>query len=114
MGEKCCLCIPLDCGVKLLAIISILGTMSLGVTSYMNRERESNLAIFLPFTIISAIMSLIWICALVSPSESTKKMAFLGYVSLILVGSSGYYAYLIWSGKTLAWLCSADSIGHMN
>ena len=114
MGEKCCLCLPLDCGVKVLGILCIMGTLGMGATCYMNKDREENLKIFVPFLVCSAILSLLFILSFISPSESSKKTVFLGYVVLSLVISTGYYAFMIYNGTMLNWLCSADSIGHMN
>ena len=36
MGETCCLCFPLDCGIKTLAIFTILNAIGTGVYCYFD------------------------------------------------------------------------------
>ena len=112
MGESCCLCIPLDIGVKLLAITTILSTMALGWITYLNREEF--LDVFLPFAVLGGIMSAIWLYTLTNPNESSKKFAFFGYLLLVLVFETLQYGWVFYNGRLLDWMCSPEAIDEMN
>ena len=112
MGESCCLCIPLDIGVKLLAITTILSTMGLGWITYLNREEF--LDVFLPFAVLGGIMSAIWLYTLTNPNESSKKLAFFGYLLLVLVFETLQYGWVFYNGRLLDWMCSPEAIDNMN
>ena len=112
MGESCCLCIPLDIGVKLLAVTTILSTMGLGWITYLNREEF--LDVFLPFAVLGGIMSAIWLYTLTNPNESSKKLAFFGYLLLILVFETLQYGWVFYNGRLLDWMCSPEAIDEMN
>ena len=111
MGENCCLCFPIDCGVKTLGVLTMLGTIGLSFQTYANPDYKN---IFLPFAVLSGIMSLIWIFTFMSPSESSKKAAFLGYLVLMLVGCMGYQGYLLMNGTLVDFSCNDHTIEHLN
>ena len=111
MGETCCLCFPLNCGVTTLAVLNILGTLSMAGYCYTDATYCN---LFWPLFAAGAVMSVIWLYALCAPSESSKKTAFLGFFVTQLIFSIGYYAFLIITGKATDYVCNADNLGHMN
>ena len=111
MGENCCLCFPLECGVKTIAILSILCNISVGIMSYYDAEYNS---IFWPMTVAYTLMSLIWIYTLVSPSQGSRSVAFLGFIVLCLCFGTGYYAKKIMDGSAVDWLCDPKNIENLN
>ena len=87
MGEKCCCCLPIDCGVKTLCVFTVLGAIALCGQAYAFPDYRE---IFLPFAVSTTILSLVWINAWINPTESSKNMLFLAYVILMLVVNMGY------------------------
>ena len=59
-------------------------------------------------------MSLLWIYNFVSDGESSRKIALLGYLCLILVFSMGYYAYLLFTGDILDMICTHKNVEEFN
>ena len=108
---KCCCCIPIEIGVKLIGILTILSTIGQGIWLYTKPEWQSTM---LPYVIGGAIMSLIWILAFVSDGEGTRKIAFLAYLCICLVGSMGLYAYQIYTGAITEKICTRENIDEMN
>ena len=111
MGEKCCLCFPLDCGVKTLAVLTVLGSIGLGVQIWAQAEWRE---IFLPHFVATTILALVWIMAWVSPTESAKNMLFLAYVVCNLVFNEGYKAYNLLNGKLEAYNCRPEQLSQWN
>ena len=111
MGEKCCLCFPLDCGVKFLCVVTVLSAIGFGYQSYIS---EGFRELFLPYFVSSAILGLVWVMAWVSPTESAKNMLFLVFVTCALVFNYGYYAYLIMTGKIEEYNCRPENLAQMN
>ena len=87
MGETCCLCLPLKCGVATLGVLTILGAIGCGFQVYILPEYRD---IFLPYLVSTSIVALIWIMSWVSPTESAKNMLFLAYLVCGLVFNCGY------------------------
>ena len=87
MGETCCLCLPLRCGVATLGVITIIGAIGCGFQVYILPEYRD---IFLPYLVSMSIVSLVWIMTWVSPTESAKNMLFLAYLVCGLVFNCGY------------------------
>ena len=79
---KCCCCFPIECGVKTIGVLTILSTITAGVQIYLEPEWQN---LMLPFAIASGLMSLLWIFNWVNDGESSRRIAFLGYLCLALV-----------------------------
>ena len=105
-SEKCCFCIPLDIGVKILATVIIIGT-GLSVINSTFIE-ENGWAFWWHLNTVQLIMSLFWIIALVKPQAETKKAAFWAYLVLITFGANIIYSYLIFSGELASHLCETQ------
>ena len=102
-SEKCCFCIPLDIGVKILATVIIIGT-ALSVINSTFLE-ENGWEFWWHLNTVQLIMSLFWIIALAKPQVETKKAAFWAYLVLITFGANIIYSYLIFSGDLASHLC---------
>ena len=111
MGENCCLCFPLECGVKVIAFFSILGTIGVGVQSYTDPTYWN---IFWPIVCIMALMSVMWIYAMVNSNEGSRKAAFFVYFFGVFIAASAYYGYAILNGKAVNWYCNAERVDQMN
>ena len=111
MGEKCCLCFPLDCGVKTLCVLTVLATVALSAQTVQLPEYKE---IFLPFAVSMGILSLVWIMAWVSPTESAKNMLFLAYLVCGLVFNMGYQAYLTLNGQLADYQCRPEALSEYN
>ena len=86
--------------------------MAIGWFTYVNKE--DYLDVFLPFLVLSGLMSAIWLYTLTNLNESSKKLAFFGYLLLVLVFETIQYAWVFYNGRLLDWMCNPDSIAQMN
>ena len=111
MGEKCCCCLPIDCGVKTLGVFVTLGAIALCGQAYAFPDYRD---IFLPMAVSTTILALVWINAWINPTESSKNMLFLAYLVLMLVFNMGYQAYLTLNGKLADYNCRPDSLNQYN
>ena len=93
---KCCLCFPIECGVKTLGFFFILHTVWTSIWTYL--AEEATLSMMWPFIACSGIMAIMFIVAFVNPSEQTRKLALLTYVCLALVVTNAYYLIIILNG----------------
>ena len=109
MGEKCCLCLPIDCGVKTLAVLTILGAVGAIITSYFDDEYWN---VFWPMIGATCIMSIVWIVALMSPGF--RKFAAHSWLVLIVIASMGWYTYTIINGSALDYICSEENLEQFN
>ena len=111
MGDTCCLCFPLECGVKFLAFLNVLGTILLALACGFD---ESYAAVFWPLLIPYGLMSVTWVYTFASPSESSRHAAMMAYLIFPLFLATGYYAYCIWNGTALDYVCSEKNIEQAN
>ena len=102
MGETCCICFPLECGVKVLAIVIILDAIFTGGfwVAY-----PDGFETFWPFYITTVIMALTFLYTLIAQSEESRKHAFFVWVFLYLGLQLVLYAWKIFSGKIGSWQC---------
>ena len=112
--QKCCLCLPLECGIKTLAVFTIIGTVLNGV--WLGFFEEDGLSFFWPFLACEAIMSIVWIVALINPGEQgeTRKFALLTWIVLMLAASFIYYLVIILNGSMVDRYCTQDAVQEIN
>lgn len=101
-GEKCCCCFPLDCGMKTLGVFTVLGTIAFMIQCFMIEELWS---LWSPLIAAYGIMSLIWLFALISPTESNRKMTLIAWLILIVGCARVYYLWVILNGEALERFC---------
>ena len=106
--KKCCICFPLECGVTLIACLTILGCI-LDVLSFTSEE--GSIELYWPDMIFVGTMSTIWLVALICPSEQTRKIAYYGWVILICICVSAFYIYLLLSGNLTKQWCKNMTVG---
>ena len=69
---KCCLCFPIDCGVKTIAALTFLST---GISIINASLEEGGWTYYLALIIIQVFMSIMWITLFVS-DKSVRKSIF--------------------------------------
>ena len=112
MGEeKCCCCLPLDCGVKTLAVLTMIGTVFVIFNAIALPELR---ALYLPAGIAQAILCYFWLAAWCSPSEGTKKAVSLAWLVLAVVFGTALKLYNIVSGKMGDYSCSEAVLSEHN
>ena len=111
MGEKCCFCFPLDCGVKTLCVLYTISAIAAGAYSYLYPDFKD---MWLPFSVSLTILSIVWIMAWISPTESAKNMVFLAFIVCNLVFNYGYRAFLLLNGKVEEFQCRPETLQQMN
>ena len=113
MGEKenCCCCLPIDCGVKTLAVLTILGTVFVIFNCIMVPELR---ALYIPAAIAQCVLCYFWLAAWCSPSEGTKKAVSLAWLVLAVVFGSCLKLYNIFSGKMGEYACSDAALSEHN
>ena len=113
MGEKetCCCCLPLDCGVKTLAVLTILGTVFVVFNCFFVPELRE---LYIPAALAQSVLCYFFLAAWVSPSEGTKKAASLAWLVLAVVFGSALKLYNIWSGKMGEYACSDAQLSEHN
>ena len=65
-GKTCCLCLPLECGIMTLAVLTILETLGWGVDVIFIRNTFST---FWPMIVAMILMSIVWIVVLIDNGE---------------------------------------------
>ena len=68
---KCCLCFPIECGVKIIAALVFLST---GATIINACLEEGGLLYYMAMIIIQALMSLLWITNFISDGNTRKSV----------------------------------------
>ena len=113
MGEKetCCCCLPLDCGVKTLAVLTMIGTVFVVFNCFYVPELRE---LYIPTAIAQSVLCYFWLAAWCSPSEGTKKAASLAWLVLAVVFGSALKVYNIWSGKMGEYACSDAALAEHN
>merc|ERR1712228_535904 len=111
--EKCCGCIPLETGIKTIAVFTILGTIVFLIQCI---QIEDLWALWSPMIAACGVMSLVWVGVLMNPIESSRKLAFLAYIILIVGVTQIYYLTIILNGSAVDHVCEAveeyqDEIG---
>ena len=111
MGETCCLCFPLECGVKTLAFFTILGAVLSGVNIYFDPVWAKAFAIEIGITVIMAVA---FLYTLLVPSEESRKFATMIWFGAVLIAGSVVYAYHILNGDAARYMCTPDKLAKMN
>ena len=112
MGEeKCCYCLPLDCGVKTLAFLTMIGTVFVIFNAIALPELR---ALYLPAGVAQTILCYFFLAAWCSPSEGSKKAVSLAWLVLAVVFGSILKLYNIFSGKMVNYFCSEDWLSVRN
>ena len=112
MGEeKCCCCLPLDCGVKTLAVLTMIGTVFVIFNAIALPELR---VLYLPAGIAQVILCYFFLAAWCSPSEGTKKAVSLAWLVLAVVFGSILKLYNIFSGKMGDYACSEEALSEHN
>merc|ERR1712226_1245307 len=78
MGENCCLCFPIECGVKFLGFLVILGAIAGGANAVYD---PNYFKLFWPELSITVLMALTFLYSFVSGSEESRKHTLFVWVS---------------------------------
>ena len=105
--ENCCLCFPIDCGIKTLAVYTILGVIGFCISSYLI---EGSLAVYWPIVAAYGAMALVWVYNLLADSESSRKFSLLAWIALVCVVGRCWYLYVILNGSALDLVCTTETI----
>ena len=111
MGENCCICFPIDCGVKTYAVIMMIGAIGTGgLCLYDSNFAET----FWVAATLLTLMSIVWLYTFCSPSEDSRKSAFLAFVVIALIVGPLYTAYQLYTKEIYDYACSDENIAHYN
>ena len=111
MGEeKCCCCLPLDCGVKTLAVLTMIETVIVIFSAIALPELR---VLYLPAGIAQVILCYFFLAAWCSPSEGTKKAVSLAWLVLAVVFGSILKLYNIFSYEGDGF-CSDEALSEQN
>ena len=111
MKQTCCICFPLDCGVKVVCCWTIL--VSIGSFIQCSVEPEY-IGIFMPYAISSAILSIVWIKAWVFPTNSGRQAVLVTFIACSLLFNQGYHAYQLIRGQLQEYQCRPEELRHLN
>ena len=109
--EKCCCCIPIEPGVKVLGGFCILATVLCISTFFFGKNFYE---LFWPIIIFYTLMSSIWIYTFASPSAESRRITFWSFICLIWVGVASYETYLLAAGRLGDYLCSPEKVAKIN
>ena len=108
---KCCCCIPIEVGAKLIAAFTILGTVALSWSSFTDAEYRK---VFLPIAITGAIMSLIWLFSCIHDRFWSRRLCFWGSLSLRFAFHAIWYSIVIFNGTATDYACLPESLEGYN
>ena len=111
MGENCCLCFPLECGVKFLGFLVILGAIGAGANAMFD---EAYLKIFWPELTVQVLMALTFIYTFVAGSEESRKHTLFVWVFAVVIASSLLYGYHIVAGGFAEFACTDEKLQERN
>ena len=111
MSDKCCLCFPLECGVKFLAFLI---TLDAGVMGGWLIAKPENFSPFWPYLAATGAMALIFFYSLIMKTEQSRKFTFFAWVVLIVVFLEVFYAYQIYNGIMSSMTCSNEHLAQRN
>ena len=110
--SKCCFCIPLEIGVKLIAALTILGTVGTAYTCYTDKLYAET---FSPIFWSALLMSIIWIFTLAHDTPATRKLAAWGSLVLRVLVHFFCYGYGIFiTGNAQGCFCTEERITLIN
>ena len=101
-SNKCCCCFQIETGIKLIAVITILGTLALNYYTFTDNEYRKA---FLPFAITGAIMSLAWIFVFFHDRFWTRRLCFWLYFILIFAFNTIWYVIALSDGRATKYVC---------
>ena len=102
MGENCCICLPIECGVRTLAIVIILDALFTGAFWMTYPDKFET---FWPFYSCTVVMACTFLYALFVNSEASRKHTFFVWVVIYLGVQLALYAYMIITGHMGSWKC---------
>ena len=109
--EKCCFCLPIECGVKALATFCILATIMCGASFWIAKDFFN---LWWPIILLYGAMSGLWIYTFVRSTEESRKATFFGFCVLIWFGVAVYETYIFASGQMNDYLCSEENVATIN
>ena len=110
--SKCCFCIPVEIGVKLIAAMTILGAVATGYSCYTDKAYGE---VFNPIFWSALLMSIIWIFTLIHETPATRKLAAWGSLVLRVLVHFVCYSYAIFiTEKAQGYVCSEEGLAKMN
>ena len=103
---KCCCCIPIEIGIKIIAALTIFGTLSLTGFSFY----KDLMSTFLPIVCSSALMSIVWIFTFIYDRFWTRRMSFWAYLILIPILNTALWALILYKGHLADTVCVRENI----
>merc|ERR1712179_475561 len=111
MGENCCLCFPIECGVKFLGFLVILGAIGGGANAVYD---PNYFKLFWPELSITVLMALTFLYSFVSGSEESRKHTLFVWVFAVIVAGSLIYGWHIIGGGYAEFACTDDKLQERN
>ena len=111
MGENCCLCFPIECGVKFLGFLVILGAIGGGANAIID---ENYLKLFWPELTITVLMALTFIYSFVASNEESRKHTLFVWVFAVVIAGSLIYGWHILGGGYAEFACTPEKLQERN
>ena len=111
MGDHCCCCFPIECGVKFLAFLVILSAIVSGANAVYDEEW---LKLFWPELTVTVVMALTFLYSWVAPSEDSRKHTLLVWVVAVVIVGSLLYGWHIVGGGYDQFACSTEKLQERN
>ena len=111
MSEKCCCCIPIECGIQTLAILTWIGT---GLLAFDSWHIRGAIDIYWPSLACCGFMSLFWLYPLCSPSEASRKQTLLVWLIFVVILGRISYLVIILNGSALELWCTGNNLEVLN
>ena len=113
LEQKCCICIPLDTGMRVLAALTALQLIGSLVTPFIMEGMTYMLIV--PFAICSGLMTIMWLCALCGEDDLQKRhRTMISWIVLMLLAKNVYYLILICNGSLLDIMCTESQVDQIN
>ena len=95
---NCCICIPLETGVKIIAALALINTIGSVVDIYYY-EDSNTLKMFLPFALIWGLQFCFFMVTLMQDSVMNRHILCASYLLLVIVATRSLLFHFIYEGE---------------
>ena len=105
MEEYCCICFPIDSGIKVLAALSIIASI---YSIFMSLYVQGIWEIYWPMIVPTVIMGLVWVIALVN--KDSRNFAAISFILLLCCLERFGYVWRIADGSIMETICTEQTV----
>ena len=114
LNQTCFVCIPIECGIRLIAVLTILRAISMTISLIISTAEISAQVMFWPFIAVYSILSVLFVIALICSTEFNRKMLLIAWLVLEVLCANLYYFILIKNGTLMNALCRETLLNQIN